>query len=87
MAAERLSTIVGDRNESDQLVSVENVSKKFCRSLKRSLLYGLQDIASEITGRSRHSDVLRTGEFWAVTDLSFQLRRGEALGLVGPNGA
>ena len=87
MAAERLSTVVGGANETDQLVSVENVSKKFCRSLKRSLLYGLQDIASEITGRSRHSDVLRTGEFWAVSDLSFQLRRGEALGLVGPNGA
>ena len=87
MAAERVSTIVTDTKEADTLVSVEGVSKKFCRSLKRSLLYGLRDIGAELSGRSRHSDVLRTGEFWALNGLSFELRRGEALGLVGPNGA
>lgn len=87
MAAERVSTIVSDAEEADTLVSVEGVSKKFCRSLKRSLLYGLRDIGSELSGTSRHSDVLRPGEFWALNGLSFELRRGEALGLVGPNGA
>ena len=34
----------------DVLVRVENVSKRFCRSLKRSLWYGLQDLGSEIGG-------------------------------------
>jgi lipopolysaccharide transport system ATP-binding protein len=37
----------------DVLVKVENVSKRFCRSLKRSLWYGLQDLGSEIGGRRR----------------------------------
>ena len=37
----------------DVLVRVDNVSKRFCRSLKRSLWYGLQDLGSEIGGR-RH---------------------------------
>ena len=32
------------------LVKVEGVSKKFCRSLKRSLWYGVQDVASEMLG-------------------------------------
>lgn len=68
-------------------VSVDNISKKFCRNLKRSMLYGLQDIATELVGRRRKSDRLRAGEFWALDGISFQLRRGEALGLVGPNGA
>ena len=30
---------------------------------------------------------LRPGEFYAVRDVSFQLRRGECLGLIGSNGA
>ena len=69
------------------VLSVEQISKKFCRDLKRSLFYGVRDIASELTGGQRKSDTLRNGEFWALEAVSFQLRRGEALGLVGSNGA
>lgn len=69
------------------VVSVEKVSKKFCRDLKRSLMYGVQDIATELVGGQRKSDTLRNKEFWALKDISFQLRRGQALGLVGANGA
>ena len=30
---------------------------------------------------------LRRGEFWAVNEVSFELRRGECLGLIGRNGS
>jgi lipopolysaccharide transport system ATP-binding protein len=73
--------------DTDVLVSVEEVSKKFCRDLKKSLFYALQDIATELSGGNRKSDTLRKKEFWALKDVSFELRRGEALGLVGANGA
>jgi lipopolysaccharide transport system ATP-binding protein len=71
---------------SQPLVEAQGVSKKFCRSLKRSLWYGLQDMAREAIGGGLH-DRLRKEEFWAVNDVSFQLRRGECLSLIGHNGA
>ena len=78
------STSAGD--EREVLVRVEGVSKKFCRSLKKSLWYGVQDIAAELVGRSGGEE-LRADEFWAIKDVSFELRRGECLGLIGRNGA
>lgn len=71
---------------SDSLIQVENVSKKFCRSLKRSLWYGVQDIGSELVGHGKPRE-LRQDEFWAVDDVSFEVHRGDCLGLIGHNGA
>lgn len=71
----------------DAVISVEGVSKKFCRDLRRSLFYGVQDIATDLVGGRRKSESLRSGEFWALQDVSFQLHPGEAVGLVGSNGA
>nr|WP_319397858.1 ABC transporter ATP-binding protein [uncultured Carboxylicivirga sp.] len=72
---------------SEILVKVENVSKKFCRDLKKSLWYGVKDMGTALfTNKTNHSD-LRPSEFWAVKDVSFELRRGECLGLIGHNGA
>lgn len=73
---------------TDTLITAENVSKKFCLSLKKSLWYGLQDMGSELIGRPHHNqNGLREQEFWAVKDVSFELKRGMCLGLIGRNGA
>ena len=70
----------------DICVSVRGVSKKFARSLKRSFVYGARDIGRVLLRRPP-DDSLRATEFWAVRDVSFDLRRGMSIGIVGLNGS
>lgn len=71
---------------SDYLIQIEGLSKKYCKDLKKSLWYGVEDSAREILGVSRNPE-LRSKEFWALQDINIKLKRGECLGLIGHNGA
>ena len=109
----------------DVVLRVNNVSKKFCRNLKRSMWYGIQDLSRNLIGggsaatgssflvprssltknqelgtmntpqayqerstnnearSTKHEELppLRRDEFWALQNISFDLKRGECLGL------
>jgi ABC-type polysaccharide/polyol phosphate transport system ATPase subunit len=72
---------------TDTIIKATGVSKKFCRSLKRTMLYGIRDVTTDMLRLSQTSNRLRRDEFWALNDVSFEIKRGECVGLIGPNGA
>jgi lipopolysaccharide transport system ATP-binding protein len=71
---------------TDIVLRVEGVSKRFVRGEMHDSLRDLIPAAvAQLTGGSRASSAER--DFWALQDVSFELSRGEAFGIIGSNGA
>jgi lipopolysaccharide transport system ATP-binding protein len=88
---------------SDTLISVENLCKRYLVGHKasphdRSNYTALRDvIGREVRSAARKAMGVVSGqqmvkgdkieEFWALKDVSFKVKRGEVLGIIGRNGA
>src|SRR5580704_2181208 len=72
---------------SEIAIRMEHVYKKF---RKGEIYNSLRDLLPALTGRMFQQRELSENdqrEFWALQDLSFEVRRGEAFGIIGHNGA
>src|SRR5262245_52298787 len=78
---------------SDSVIKVEGLGKRYCithQANGQSYLAFRDIIAESFKGlfKGSHSEQgPRTEDFWALRDVSFEVKQGEVVGIIGRNGA
>ena len=71
----------------DFAIRVKNLSKKYTVNAEEGRKRKLLNLTSEIFGFQCKEANTSSGDFWALRDVTFDLKKGQSLGIVGLNGA
>lgn len=73
---------------NDTMININNVSIRFNLGIEKG--FSLKQAFVEIfqfKKRKERKEQIARNNFWALTDVNFEVKRGEVVGLVGTNGA
>jgi lipopolysaccharide transport system ATP-binding protein len=79
---------------SEPIISVENLSKRYVLGHQKSEHVGLRHVLEQVMSapqqwlkerKERQKETVE--EFWALKDVSFEIQRGDVVGIIGRNGA
>lgn len=73
---------------SSSVIKVENLGKRYLiGSQKQEKYVVLRDVLANSFKFKNKSEAKKNEDFWAVNDVSFNIRQGERVGIIGRNGA
>lgn len=71
--------------DNNSIIKVEHVSMKFNLGIDKG--FSLKQFFIDLLSGKRRKKKKDANEFWALSDVSFEVGRGEVVGLIGSNGA